>query len=151
MYNLTVGKRIILAIFILSLLVAIPSIIILITDNFNFAELFKTNPIKDGIKDITFKKFPEWKPLEQRLEQTIPNSSVNVSITTIVAQPTNSYELEISIVTDKTLTETQSDQVKNTVCTILGKETKKYSKITYTIGDFKFNSTNTSTEKIHCN
>jgi hypothetical protein len=131
---MTMAKnKVVFVIFVLSLVLAAPSILKILKGDFKASQLFSDNPFQNLIKSVVLRNYPESKVVEERLEQLIPESSVNVSISTLYAQGGKSTNLNISVISDT-----------------LGTKTSKYSNIKMSVSDLKFNSTNTFSTDIKC-
>jgi hypothetical protein len=148
---MTMAKnKVVFVIFVLSLVLAAPSILKILKGDFKASQLFSDNPFQNLIKSVVLRNYPESKVVEERLEQLIPESSVNVSISTLYAQGGKSTNLNISVISDSKLSESQVESVKASVCDTLGTKTSKYSNIKMSVSDLKFNSTNTFSTDIKC-
>lgn len=143
-------KKIVFIIFILSLFLALPSIVKFIKGDYQASQLFSHNPIETAVKTVVLRSYPEWKPLEQNLEKVVPQSSVNVSVSTLYAQQSKFLDLDISITTENKLSENQIKNITETVCNTLGNQSSKYSNIKVSVSDLKFNSSNTFSTNINC-
>ena len=143
-------KRIVFIIFFLSFIIALPSIIKFFKGDYQAAQIFSDNPFKTVVKTVVLRNYPEWKPIEENLESLLPQSSVNVSVSTLYSQQKWFTDLEISIVTDSKLSENQIETMKQNVCNVLGSNASKYSDIKISVSDLKFNNTNTFSTNVNC-
>ncbi|MBM4401893.1 MAG: hypothetical protein FJ044_01460 [Candidatus Cloacimonetes bacterium] len=140
-------NRIVLIIFLISLVISLPSIISIFRGNFTPSQIFQQNPFENIVKSLVLKGHPEWKPLEQGLENLIPNTSANVSVSTVYGATKKTQELHISLVTDNKLKTDQIDSVNKFVCNILNQHNAKYDLVVFTALDLKSYSIK---EQIQC-
>lgn len=143
-------NKVVFIIFIISLILAIPSILRVIKGDFKTSQFFSDNPFQTAIKSVVLRNYPEWKPIEERLEQLIPESAANVSVSTLYAERGKFTDLNISMTTDSKLSEGQVISVKTAICDVLGTSASRYSNIKISISDLKFNSTNTFSTNVSC-
>ena len=143
-------RKIYWIVFVLSLIATAPSIIKFVRGDYQASQIFSRHPFRTTVKSIVLRNYPEWKPIEEGLEQIIPQSSANVSVSTLYAEQGKQVDLEISIITDNKLSENQIETVRETVCNILKSQASKYSHIKISISDLKFNSSNTISTDVRC-
>ena len=130
-------ENIIRIIFLISFILALPSIINLFTGNFIPSKVFKKISVQNIIKTVVLSKYPEWKPIENDLDNLIPNSSSNVSIESVYGEIRKTLEIHITIVTDNALTDEQIKNAKAVICEDLVKSTNTYDIIELSAYNFK--------------
>lgn len=97
------------------------------------------SPFNDSIKSIFLREHPVWKPIEGELEKQIPNSSANVSISTLYDgsrfdKPI--VELQISLIVNERVPEQQLQKVSLSICSILSEYRAAYDKVNFEVTNF---------------